>query len=67
MSLHDQALRTVIRMEGHADVYSFPEMWMLGADESIFKNADGTPRRVAGDVGAHQGHPRRRGRDEPPR
>jgi len=24
MSLHDQALRTVIRMEGHMDVYSFP-------------------------------------------
>jgi len=44
MSLHDQALRTVIRMEGHADVYSFPEMWMLGADESIFKNADGTQK-----------------------
>lgn len=42
MSLHDQALRTVIRMEGHADVYSFPEMWLLGADEKIFKNADGT-------------------------
>jgi hypothetical protein len=42
MSLHDQALRTVIRMEGHADVYSFPEMWLLGADESIFKNADGS-------------------------
>lgn len=46
MSLHDQALRTVIRMEGHADVYSFPEMWMLGADESIFKNADGSPKAV---------------------
>lgn len=42
MSLHDQAVRTVIRMEGHADVFSFPEMWMLGADERIFKNADGT-------------------------
>lgn len=42
MSLHDQALRTVIRMEGHADVYSFPEMWLLGADESIFKNTDGS-------------------------
>lgn len=42
MSLHDAALRTVIRMEGHADVYSFPEMWMLGADESIFQNEDGT-------------------------
>lgn len=44
MSLHDQALRTVIRMEGHADVYSWPEMWMLGADENIFKNVDGTQK-----------------------
>lgn len=42
MSLHDQALRTVIRMEGHADVYSYPQMWLLGADEAIFKNPDGT-------------------------
>jgi hypothetical protein len=42
MSLHDQALRTVIRMEGHMDVYSFPQLWLLGADEAIFKNADGT-------------------------
>lgn len=46
MSLHDQALRTVIRMEGHADTYSFPEMWLMGADESIFKNADGTQKAV---------------------
>lgn len=46
MSLHDQALRTVIRMEGHADIYSFPEMWLLGADESIFKNADGSQKAV---------------------
>lgn len=44
MSLHDQALRTTIRMEGHADVFSFPEMWMLGADESIFTNEDGSPK-----------------------
>lgn len=44
MSLHDQALRTVIRMEGHADIYSYPEMWMLGADASIFKNEDGSPK-----------------------
>lgn len=44
MSLHDQALRTVIRMEGHLDVYSYPEMWLLGADESIFRNADGTQK-----------------------
>ncbi len=46
MSLHDMALRTVIRMEGHADTYSFPEMWLLGADESIFKNADGSQKAV---------------------
>jgi len=44
MSLHDQALRTVIRMEGHADVYSFPEMWLMGADESIFKDASGAQK-----------------------
>lgn len=44
MSLHDQALRTVIRMEGHADVYSFPEMWLLGADETIFRNPDGSQK-----------------------
>ena len=44
MSLHDQALREMIRMEGHMDVYSWPEMWMLGADESIFKNADGSQK-----------------------
>ena len=42
MSIHDQAVRTLIRMEGHADVFSYPEMWMLGADEKVFRNADGS-------------------------
>ena len=42
MGYHDAAMRTMIRMEGHADVFSFPEMWMLGADASVFKNADGS-------------------------
>lgn len=42
MSLHDQALRTVIRLEGHADVFSYPQMWLLGADASILQNPDGT-------------------------
>lgn len=42
MSIHDQALREIIRLEGHMDVFSFPEMWMLGADSSIFQNADGS-------------------------
>ncbi len=46
MAIHDAALRTLIRLEGHADVYSWPEMWMLGADEKIFKNADGTQKAV---------------------
>ena len=44
MALQDAALRELIRLEGHMDVYSYPELWMLGADESIFKNADGTPK-----------------------
>lgn len=43
MSLHDQALRTVIRLEGHADVFSYPELWMLGADPSVLTGEDGQP------------------------
>lgn len=42
MAIHDQAIRTLVRMEGHADVFSYPELWMLGADEKIFRNADGS-------------------------
>lgn len=41
-SIHDRALRELIRTEGHADVFSYPELWMLGADTSIFKNPDGS-------------------------
>lgn len=44
MKLHDAALRTVIRMEAHNDIYTIPDLWMFGADESIFKNADGTQK-----------------------
>jgi hypothetical protein len=42
MSIHDRALRVLVRMEGHADIFSYPEMWMLGADEKLFRNADGS-------------------------
>jgi hypothetical protein len=42
MSLQDQATRTVIRLEAHSDIYAIPDLWMLGADQSIFKNADGS-------------------------
>lgn len=44
MSLHQQALRTVVRMEAHNDVYAIPDLWLFGADESIFKNADGSQK-----------------------
>lgn len=46
MGLHAQALRELIRLEGHMDVYSYPEMWMLGADMGAFKNPDGSQRPV---------------------
>lgn len=36
------AARTLARLEGHMDVYSFPEFWLLGTDESVFKNSDGS-------------------------
>jgi len=36
------AARTLARLEGHMDVYSFPDFWLLGADDSVFKNSDGT-------------------------
>lgn len=44
MTLQDLAVRAVLRMEGHMDVYSIPQMILLGADESIFKNADGSQK-----------------------
>lgn len=44
MSIQDSALRALIRLEAHMDIYAIPKLVMLGADESIFKNADGTPK-----------------------
>lgn len=44
MSTQDAALRTLVRLEGHMDVYTIPKMILLGADESIFKNADGSQK-----------------------
>lgn len=42
MALQDQATRALIRLEAHDDIYAIPDLWMFGADESIFKNADGS-------------------------
>lgn len=46
MALQDQATRTVLRMEGHMDVYSFPEFVLLGAKMDIFQNADGSAMNI---------------------
>lgn len=42
MSHQDSALRALVRLEAHMDVYTIPKLMLLGADESIFKNADGS-------------------------
>jgi len=41
MGLTDAAIRALIRLEGHLDIYSFPELFILGTDSSIFKDDDG--------------------------
>ena len=41
MGLQDAAVRGLARMEGHMDVYSYPELWMLGATQAIFKDEAG--------------------------
>jgi hypothetical protein len=42
ISTQDAALRALIRLEAHMDIYAIPKLMLLGADESIFKNADGS-------------------------
>lgn len=46
MGLQDAAVRELVRREGHMDVFSYPEFWLLGADESALKNADGTQKSI---------------------
>lgn len=44
IGLQDAAVRALIRMEGHMDIYSIPQLWLLGASDAIFKNADGSQK-----------------------
>jgi hypothetical protein len=44
MSLQDSALRALRRLEAHMDIYAIPKLMILGADESMFKNPDGSPK-----------------------
>ena len=42
MGLQEAALRALVRLEAHMDIYAIPKLMLLGADEAIFKNPDGT-------------------------
>lgn len=44
MSLHDSAIRTALRSEVTAELYSVPQRVLLGADESAFRNPDGSQK-----------------------
>jgi hypothetical protein len=66
MSHQDSALRALVRLEGHMDIYTIPKLILLGADESIFKNADGSQKaswQVA--LGRTFGIPDEEGADNP--
>lgn len=61
------ALRELVRLEAHMDVFTIPQLILLGADERIFKNSDGSYKaswqvalgRVFGipDAADDDGHP----------
>ena len=36
------AIRELVRLEAHMDIYAIPQLILLGANESMFKNADGS-------------------------
>lgn len=44
MSMTDLAMRTVLRSEVSAELYSIPQRVLLGASESAFTNPDGTAK-----------------------
>lgn len=44
MSIQDAALRSVIRLEAHMDIYAIPKLIILGASDKMFRNADGSQK-----------------------
>lgn len=46
MSYQDMAMRSAVRLEAHSDIYAMPDVWLLGADESIFSDGNGVPTRA---------------------
>lgn len=45
MGLTGSAMRVAARMEGNADVYQVPQLILLGGENSMFRNADGSVKR----------------------
>lgn len=65
-SHQDAAVRELLRLEGHMDIFSFPELILLGADESVFKNAAGEVLPVwQAMMGRIKGIPDDQDQDEP--
>lgn len=48
MAHQDQGLRELIRLEGHMDVFSFPQLWLLGADPTAFEDMNWQHQLAAG-------------------
>ncbi|MGF3055618.1 phage portal protein [Microbacterium sp. YY-01] len=44
MSAQMAALRALLRVEAHMDIYAIPRLVVLGAREGMFKNADGSQK-----------------------
>jgi hypothetical protein len=42
MGYQDAALRALVRLEAHMDIYTIPKLILLGADANVFKNPDGS-------------------------
>jgi len=47
MTITERVARTLLRMEISAEFYSAPQRWLMGANEEVFQNADGTMRAGA--------------------
>ena len=58
IGLQRQAVRSLIRLEGHMDVYSYPDFWLLGAMAKDVKGeADGNVAAMAAALGRIRGIP----------
>ena len=57
MGIQDAAIRALIRMEGHMDRYSWPEMIILGADGGAFQDENGNPVQWTSLLGRAKGIP----------